>query len=178
MLFTLKRVFARPLYIGLSMLVGFLIFTASTILIPNWSLLVQIVSSASMSLLDKLTIILQLYGSITTNFTVFSASVTLLLSLLVGINLALFVYAVKQRAGSWASSTTSIGGLAGGLFGVGCAACGSLVVTAVLPGVLGAAVTTLPFGGEEIGVIGLVLVGVSIYYLVQDITTPSGTCSV
>lgn len=174
----IAHVLKQPAYIGISLFVAFLIFTASTIIIPNWSLVTQVIGADTMTAMQQFTIVMNLYGSITTNFTVFSATVTLLLSLLVGINLALFVYALRTRSStkSGAAGTTSVSGIVGGLLGVGCAACGSLLVTAALPGVLGAAVTALPFGGEEIGVLGLILVGVSIYYLARDIATPTGTC--
>jgi hypothetical protein len=173
-------VLKRPYYIGISLFVAALIFTASTILIPNWSLVTQIIGAETMTISQQAAVLINLYGSIATNFTTFSATVTLLLSLLVGVNLALFVYAVRNSAAtqSGTAGTTSVSGIIGGLLGIGCAACGSLLVTAALPGFLGAAVTTLPFGGEEIGVLGLILVGVSIYYLSRNIATPAGTCAV
>lgn len=175
---TVITALVRPLYALLAIVVGAAVFTASTILIPNRSLVTQIIGSESMSLLDELSVIFQLYGSITTNFTALSASVTLLLSVLVGINIALFAHAIRLRsnANTGTASATSVGGLLGGLFGIGCAACGSLLITAALPGVLGTAITALPFGGEEIGIVGIVLVSVSIYYIAHDIMTPAGTC--
>jgi hypothetical protein len=176
----IQSVLRRPAYAATSLLVAFLIFTASTILIPNFAFVQSIFGSASLDLIEKVGIISALYGSIGTNFTVFSASVTIALSLLVGVNFALLVYALKRRIrGSvGAGSISSASGIFGGLFGVGCAACGSLALTAVLPGVFGSLVATLPYGGEEIGILGLLLVGVSIYYLARDIATPAGTCPV
>lgn len=174
------NVITRPTYAGLTLLVAWIVFTVSIVLIPSWGTVTQTLGSDVLSFSQEISILLGLYGAITTNTTLFSAAVTLLLSIGVGINLAVFVYAIRRRTGGvgFGSGATSVGGLLGGIFGVGCAACGSLLVTAILPGVLGAAVTALPFGGQGIGLVGLILVGVSIYYVAREISTPPGTCAI
>jgi hypothetical protein len=71
-------------------------------------------------------------------------------------------------------------GLAGSIiaaFGGGCAACGFTFLTNILGGVLGGALGALPLGGAEIGIIGTVLLSISILRTYRQINsyTP-GTC--
>ena len=69
-------------------------------------------------------------------------------------------------------------GLASGLFGVGCAACGTFVLgpVASFVGVSGL-VAVLPFGGEEFGVLGIAMLGLSVVLTARKIGDPV-TCSI
>ena len=66
-----------------------------------------------------------------------------------------------------------IGGLVSGVFGIGCAACGTFIFTSVLAlfGV-GGILAYLPFGGEEFGFLGVALLVYSVYSLTKKITDP------
>ena len=68
---------------------------------------------------------------------------------------------------------SSIGGLVSGIFGIGCAACGTFIFTSVLTlfGV-GGILAYLPFGGEEFGFLGVGLLLYSLYTLTKKITDP------
>jgi uncharacterized membrane protein len=59
------------------------------------------------------------------------------------------------------------------VFGIGCAACGSVILTAIL-GIAGtgALLTWLPLHGLEFGVVGIILLSFSIYYLAKRINDP------
>src|SRR3546814_4694924 len=62
-----------------------------------------------------------------------------------------------------AGAAASFGGLAAGLFGVGCAACGTFVLSPALTLVgISGLIALLPFGGEEVGVVGLGMLGLSL----------------
>ena len=71
------------------------------------------------------------------------------------------------------NTTFGIGGLVSGVFGIGCASCGTFILSALLgfAGVAGA-VAFLPFGGEEFGILGVVLWGFSVYVISKKITGP------
>jgi len=60
-----------------------------------------------------------------------------------------------------------------GIFGVGCAACGSVIVSSLLLLVgAGGVLTILPFHGAEFGVLGIIFLWFSIYQLSKRIDDP------
>ena len=161
----LKRVFGDVKYAGLALVtsVAVLVFAAW---LPNLGLVWQIGTSSSVSLADKIKVLASLAGSITTNFTLFSALSLVTVALLFGVNVALIAYSValRRRFGG-AGAATSIGGLAAGLTGAGCAACGAFLLTPILS--LASAtgfLAILPFGGEEFSAAGIVLLALSLFW--------------
>ena len=72
-----------------------------------------------------------------------------------------------------AGAAASLGGLASGFFGVGCAACGTFVLSPVLSFV-GASglIALLPFGGEEFGALGVAMLGFSLVLIARKIGAP------
>lgn len=64
-------------------------------------------------------------------------------------------------------------GITSGVFGVGCAACGSFILTSVLS-LVGAsgALAFLPFGGSEFGIIGVILLAIAIPMTAKQIENP------
>ena len=132
----LRRVFARGGYILLAAATGLAVFILATWL-PNLGLVGQIVASETIPFADKVKILTALVGSIGTNFTVFSALTTIAIAALFGANVAMMAYYFRSRrqlvspAGK-TGAAASFGGLASGLFGVGCAACGTFVLGPVL----------------------------------------------
>ena len=66
-----------------------------------------------------------------------------------------------------------IGGLVSGIFGIGCASCGTFILTSVLALVgAGGIVSFLPLGGEEFGILGVVLIGYATYWTAKKIEEP------
>lgn len=129
----LKRVFRHVRYRWVVVGVAFLVLSAA-LLLPNWSVLWQILTSNSLSLLTKLEFFISLYASITTNFTMLSAGYLLLISFLFGVNVALLTFYIRRRQEMTNSKhihIASIGGFVSAFLGIGCAACGSVVLTAV-----------------------------------------------
>jgi hypothetical protein len=173
------KIFRNVRYILLSSGIALVVF-ALAVLIPNASLLAQIIPDLSISLVVKMNLVFSLFGAIQTNFTILSASYTIAIAVLFGINISLFVYYVRnQRTGvTKINGAAGIGGLVSGIFGIGCAACGTFILTWFL-GLIGAAslVAFLPLGGEEFGILGVILLIVSIRMVTKKITDPQ-TCSV
>ena len=60
-----------------------------------------------------------------------------------------------------------------GLLGVGCAACGSVILTAVLAGAGSTLLLLLPFGGAELGFLGIVLLLYAIVKMHKEIAKGS-----
>src|SRR3546814_17586283 len=69
----------------------------------------------------------------------------------------------RSRQTGQAGAAASFGGLATGLFGVGCAACGTFVLSPALTLVgISGLIAQLPFGGEGFGVLGVGMLGLSL----------------
>jgi hypothetical protein len=177
----LHRVFSQTQY---SVVAGGVVLLAisAALLLPHWQIIAQIGSSGSVGLWSKLSFLVSLYGTIGTSFTIFSGSILILSVVLFGINIALLIFYIRRRqstsnAGGTAS-LVSLGGAVSAVLGIGCAACGSVILTAVL-GLLGAGglLVLLPFHGVEFGVLGVVLLLVSCWYLIKKIDDPL-VCSV
>jgi hypothetical protein len=155
------RVFASPLYCGLALLVSFVTLGA-VIWLPNWRLLREISTSASLSLGDKITFFLEGYEGLATNFENFAALSVFLVTILFGMTIALFVAIGASRR----DSARSGGGLLAGIIGAGCAACGTSLVAPVL-GAIGAS-TSLSFVqtlGLVANIVAVLLLGYSIFKL-------------
>ena len=176
---TLTLVFTRPQYVALAAAVAALVFAAA-VWLPNWRLILILAASSSVSLGEMLGVLANLLLSIGTNFTVLSASYTIAIAVLFGVNVSLLVYYIRTRraAGARAGGALSVGGRVSGAFGIGCASCGTFILTAFL-GLIGAggALALLPLGGAEFGVLGVVLTGTATYWTIKKMNAPLA-CSI
>lgn len=170
----LRRVFMKIGYLIIAFVATALAF-AFAVWLPNLHLIASTLTQSDAPLALRLQLPVTLLGSITTNFSPFSATVIVILSILFGIDTALVTYHMRQRlAGNFASGfATGAGGIFAGVFGIGCAACGSIVAISFLPLVGGAGIlAALPFGGGEFGILGVILLGTSIAILAKKATQP------
>jgi len=165
------QVFAYPSYIALAGVLAILAFLLA-VWFPNLGLIAQIFSGSNAPLAATLGIALSLLGGIGTNFSLLSAGYTIAIAVLFGLTTAMIAYLVKQRRIAAAGQSIAIGSGAAvsGVLGVGCAACGSLIVGVVLPS-LGAAgaLAALPLNGEEFGILSVVLLFVSLLLVSKNI---------
>ena len=172
----LKQVFKMKRYLALAGVASFIVFTLA-VWLPNFKIIIQVLSSSVASFSDKWNILAGLFGSITTNFTFVSASYTIIIAILFGVNTAMLVYYINRnrkisKSGSVAG--TGLGGLVSGFFGIGCAACGTLVLGPLLALIgAGGLITLLPFGGQEFGFLGVGLLGFSIFLIAKKIDAPT-----
>lgn len=176
-----SQVFSKPTYVLIAILIAWFVFTFA-ILLPNFRLVGVVLFSGTASLMDKVTFLFSLYGSISTNFTLVSAITTVAISVLFGINIALFVSYIRRArklAGNIGSTGfTGMSGLLSGVFGIGCATCGTFILTPLLILIgVGGILLYLPLKGAELGLIGIVLLIYSIYSLVKKLGDPL-VCSV
>lgn len=170
-------VFRKPKYLLIAIVVAVGVFTFA-VWLPNFSLLSRVLHPDSAgSFSEKAHFLWSLYGSIGTNFTPVSATYTVAIAILFGVNVALFAYYIARARGGvrgvGSTGAAGFGGLVSGIFGIGCAACGTFILTSVLTlfGVSGLLVI-LPLGGEEFGLIGVGLLIYSIYLLTKKINNP------
>jgi len=108
----------------------------------------------------------ELYPFVGTSYSLLTGTVVVFVALLVGVDIALVAYHVREHRLSAEGSGGSLLGVVLGTLGAGCAACGSAVLAGVLS-LVGAAgiLTLLPLDGLEFALLALVALVLSIYWL-------------
>lgn len=160
----------------LSVGIAGVVFTGA-VWLPNLSLLLVVIGSAA-SVSEKLIFLGTLYQSIGTNFTIVAATYTILIAILFGVQITLLYYYIRKtktnRASLRSVGGAGIGGLVAGVFGIGCAACGTFILTTVLS-LVGAAglLSFLPLKGAEFGFLGVGLLLYSMWLLIKKIDAPN-----
>lgn len=104
-----------------------------------------------------------------------SGVTTFIIAILLGLNIAVITFYFRNKISAFKahSSATSFLGALIGIIGLGCAACGSFILTSLLPFFgLGALFTFLPFHGKEFGIIGILLLLISLYLTLKEIQNP------
>ena len=175
----LVTVFRQPVYLLLAVAIAVVVFTGA-VWLPSIPLILVVFQNASLS--ELFALLWSLYGTIGSNFSASSATYTIMIAILFGMNVSLLMYYIRRmRTGSSnlkGAGAASVGGLVSGVFGIGCAACGTFILTSVLTlfGVAGI-LAYLPFGGEEFGFLGVALLIYSVYSLTKKINDPL-VCSI
>ncbi|HXK41053.1 MAG TPA: hypothetical protein VJ046_03080 [Candidatus Paceibacterota bacterium] len=157
-----NEVFAHPLYIVIASILALAVF-AFAVWLPN------------IGLIADLNIAISLLGGISTNFSAFSASYTIAIAILFGINISMVVCLVRKRRSGLAGGgmAAGFGGIASGALGIGCAACGSFILTATLSSVGAAsALAILPLRGGEFGILSVILLATSLVVVSNKIAEP------
>jgi hypothetical protein len=173
----LAQVFSNRWYVLLAATIALATFVLTTWL-GNLGLVWQIATSEWLPLADKARILVALIGSIGTNFTIFSASTAIGIAVLFGLNVATITFAYRKRRrlarqSGQTLTVASLGGLASGLFGIGCAACGTFVLSPALAFLgIGTFAALMPFGGEELGALGVGMLSLSLVMCAKKIGQP------
>lgn len=171
---TIAKILTQPSYSAIAFGVAGVSFVIS-VWLPNLGLIAQVIGNGTIPFVQKVNFLVSLLASIHTNFTLVSASYTIAIALLLGVNVALLVYYIRSRrsVGAGSSAVLSVGGFISGIFGIGCAACGTFILASALSIFGGAGLLTLlPFGGEEFGFLAVGLLGYSVYVLTKKIKEP------
>ncbi|MEK7061746.1 MAG: hypothetical protein AAB957_00590 [Patescibacteria group bacterium] len=171
----LLKIFRKPTYIFIAFVTGFVVF-AFAVLLPNIPLIVSIMRHPGIPFSQKFNLPISLLGSITTNFTLLSASYTIAIAILFGINLSIIVYYLRRKIAELKQGgiVTGFLGITSGIIGIGCAACGSVLLTSILA-LFSASwiITLLPLRGGEFGILGVALLLFTIYTTAQQIQNPA-----
>ena len=169
---SLREIFCLPKNLAIALLVAALVFVFS-IWLPNIRLIRDIVLSDNIAVLNKLSFLWFSLGAIRTNYSLFTAALLLAISLLFGMNISLTVYYFKKRIAFQKASGMSIAGMLAGLIGIGCASCGSVVLSAFLGVGATAAVTgPLPHGGEEFSLVSIAILISTLYITAKKAADP------
>lgn len=167
------RVFSRPGYFVFAIAIAIAVFA----LIAWWGaipLLVRVVAEIGIPFDRALTLAATLLYSSFFNFNAHAFTSAALTSILIGVNGALlsFYFRMYRAVPSSAAAVTGIMGSLAALLGFGCAACGSIFLVSVVGTLGGSVLANLPYGGEEIGYIGIALLTISALFLARAINTP------
>ena len=113
-------------------------------------------------------ILAELFPFIGTSYGPLTGAVVVLVAILVGVDVALVAYHVREHRLSAEGGGGSLLGVVLGTLGAGCAACGSAVIAGLLS-LFGAAglVTLLPLDGLEFALLALVALVLSIHWLAE-----------
>lgn len=171
----LQKVFRKPQYAFLALLTSAAVF-AFAVWLPNLSLIVRVMGHPGVPFSQKLDLPLSLLGSIVTNFTLLSASYTIAIAILFGMNVSMIVYFLRRRVDEvkQAGVATGLFGITSGVVGMGCAACGSFLLTSTLS-LVGASgiLSFLPLSGGEFGILGVILLAASLHMTAKKIQNPA-----
>jgi hypothetical protein len=169
---TLFRIIQQPKYILLTIAVA-LTIVALAAWLPNIHLITKAMTSKTMTVWQKTNLVTSLLGSIQTNFSPLSRTVTIVSATLAGIQTSLLIYYLRQTIMVHREMGVSLLGVATSLLGVGCASCGSVVLTSLIG--LSSASTVLgilPFRGQEFGFLGIAILLMAITYTMKKINQP------
>ncbi|MBI2042064.1 MAG: hypothetical protein HYT20_03565 [Candidatus Nealsonbacteria bacterium] len=168
-----KNVFCNWQYALLAVVI-FILVLAFSIWLPNLSFLRHTVESSSLSLTQKLYLLVSSLGALGTNFSPLSRILTVLISLFFGINMSLLSFYFKTRFALQRAAGASMAGILSGLLGIGCASCGSVILTSLF-GLSATAsfIGILPLKGQEFGLLGIGILGFSIFFTAKKIKSPA-----
>ncbi len=166
-----KIVFSRSGYVLLAVVLLFAALALAAWL-PNWRLLFQFVSSAGVPASFKL--VWALLWGLSSSTSTFSLISTILVSVLFGLSGSMIVYLIRRDSKlSRAPLTAGLAGVAGGVLGVGCAACGSFILSSILASSAAAgALAVLPLEGGEFSILSIVLLVLSLILVSKKISAP------
>jgi hypothetical protein len=129
----------------------------------NLGLIASITTDPRVTVGAKLRFLWSSLGAVTTAIS--PAQVVLLgvIAVLFGLNLALALRTLVARRRTAASA--GVTGMFPGLLGIGCSACGSVLLSALLgTGTTAALVRTLPLGGLEFSIAGILVLIMSLLF--------------
>lgn len=149
---------------------GALFVVLLTVMLPNLKLLGFTFGASEFDAGLKLRTALEVLWNGRLVYTHPGGWVALPLAAAFGLNAALVFHYMRDQVRVNHAAGASVAGILIGLLGVGCAACGSVLLTSLL-GI--GAVAALPFGGQEFAWLGLVVIAASTFVIAEKIADPS-----
>lgn len=167
----------RPSYIAIVVAVTFVLIVLS-LWLPNIQLILQFITGNTMNLKEKIVLLTSLLGSFRTNFTPLSGLLLVLTSILIGVQSALFTYFMGQRIKRTNLVGMSLIGSILSLIGIGCASCGSIIISSLIGlSSMVVVIGILPLKGLEFSIVGILLLLFAIKQTADKIDKPV-VCSV
>ena len=167
------KVFRNKRYVAIGFIFAMFVYLLS-VLTHKAEFVGFAIKSELFDFTQKIKLIFGALLSIDTNFiSYFSFWVVVLLALIAGINIAMLVYLLRRQAKVRKEAGASIFGVIAGMLGIGCAACGSVILTTIFGlGFTASLISFLPLDGAEFMIIALIVMMGSVYYISRKITNP------
>ena len=162
---TARLVLSIPGYALVAVFTGFAGLSLF-VLTQNLPVVTDVVVGGSLPLDARIAVLVGLYPVVGSVFGVASSVLLVVVAALVGIDIAMLTYHVREHGLSIREGGSGTVGVILGTLGAGCAACGSAVLVGVLSlvGVTGAA-TLLPLDGLEFALLALVSLLLSVFWI-------------
>jgi hypothetical protein len=162
---TTRLVLTIPAYAAVALVAAATALTGFVVS-QNVALVLDVVVGGALPLSNRLAVLGGLYPFLGTSYSLPAGLALLAVAALVGVDIALVTYHVREHGLSAREGSGSVVGVVLGMLGAGCAACGSAVLLSLLSlvGVSGA-LTLLPFEGLEFSAVAAVVLVLSIYWI-------------
>ncbi len=168
-----KKVLRNPWYPIIGVIAGILLLLVA-IWLPNLSFIGSTMASGYLSFGEKAGILISSLSALGTNFTPLSRALTITLAVLFAVDAAFLAFYLRTRFRLERSAGVGIGGVILGLLGVGCASCGTVVVSAFLgAGATAGFLNILPLKGQEFGFLGVGFMAFGIVLTARKIESPA-----
>jgi hypothetical protein len=162
---TARLVLSLPGYALVALLTAVAALTAFAVA-QNLTLVADVVVGGSLPLGTRLSVLLELFPVLGTLYSPAQSAVVLAVAALVGVDVAMVAYHLREHGVSARSGGGSLAGVVLGALGAGCAACGTAVLAGLLSLVgVGGATLLLPFEGLELGVLAALSLLLSMFWL-------------
>lgn len=157
-------------------LIGFLVASAVffvEVWAINWRFLIDNIFSSTVTTATKWAVLASTGESFRDSFPLSSQVSIVILAFLAGIYGSLLVYYVRQHYKMNQAAGLGIIGSVLGSLGLGCGACGSVILSTILGGATTAMILNiLPFKGVEFSILGAGILGMGIFFLVRQLRRP------
>jgi hypothetical protein len=156
-------------------IIATLLFLLLLVLVQNGKTAFSVLGFDSLPLTKRIPLFLSGLFDVTHTFSTGSLILATLGSFLGGINISLAYTYIRMRGEVLLHSGLYNGlGLVLAFLGIGCAACGTALLSVIL-GFFGfsAMLSVLPYQGEEIGYIGLIFLCIATYTLSNRVSRPN-----
>lgn len=166
----MKDIFTKPFFVAIAFLVT-LLFSTLSLGIAIRSTIYLTFTLPVDSLQDRVALVLTSVKAIPLNFTSEAVAFIFIIAFLTGINVALIVYYIRSRSLLFRKSGAGFLGAFAGIIGVGCASCGSVLLSSIMG--LSASTTligALPLRGTEFSLLAVALLVYSIYALSRKVS--------
>lgn len=165
---TVRLVLGVPTYAGVALagsVLGLTLFAAGQN--PD---LVRFALAGPIEAADRLTVLLDLYPFVGPVYGTLEGAVLLVVAALVGVDLAMVAYHLREHDLSAREGASGTAGVALGVLGAGCGACGTVLLSGLLS-LVGAAgaLTLLPLEGLEIALLAAGVLVLSVYWLAEGL---------
>lgn len=169
---TFREVFRHSRYIAFALIFSAMI-GVGIVWLSSYHLIRFALTSNFFDWSARLKILWTSIGVFATNFTFVSQIMIIAVAISAGVNIAILIFYFKRTMMVRRASGASALGLVMGTLGVGCSACGSVVLSSLF-GITTASVLVswLPLRGVEFGIASLALIWGSIYMFARKIQSP------